>query len=55
MVFYNRTVLTNNEDLIEIKDKEFLTQLKADFNNNYKHFGSQTPIICGSIVNKAHY
>jgi hypothetical protein len=51
MIFYERGVWSNNNGLIEIKDEEFLSQLKADFGFNYRKFNSYSPQICGTIVN----
>ena len=52
LIFYDKNCLYRNKGLTEIKDKVLLKQIKDDFNKNYKHFGSMTPIICGSVVNK---
>ena len=41
-----------NEDLIEIKNKEFVKKLKMDYVGNYSKYNSMSPIICGSIVNR---
>ena len=54
MVFYDRAILGNNSGLVEIKDKEFVRKLKLDHNYNYGTYKSMTPIICGTITNKAH-
>ena len=43
-----------NKGFSEIKDAEFLQELKEDFNKNYIHYGSMNPIICGTIVDKCH-
>ena len=53
MIFYNRSILNKNEDLTEIKDIDFLKELKTDFESNFQHYGSNTPIISGTIVNKS--
>ena len=53
VVFYDRNFMALNEDLIEIKNQEFLRKLKKDFLGNYSKFYSMAPIICGSIVNRA--
>ena len=42
-----------NEDLIEIKNREFVNKLKKDHLGNYSKFYSMAPVICGSIVNRA--
>jgi len=41
-----------NEDLTEVKNKEFVSKLKKDFNGNYSKFYSMSPLICGTVVNK---
>ena len=53
MIFYERRgILQSNEGLVEIKNTEFVEKLKKDFNNNYHHFRSMAPIICGTVVGK---
>ena len=52
IIFYNRNFMALNEDLIEIKNTEFVSKLKMDFLGNYSKFYSMSPIICGSIVQK---
>ena len=52
MIFYDRNIMALNEDLIEIKNKEFVTKLKKDFDYNYSKFYSMSPIICGTIVKR---
>ena len=44
----------HNEDLLEIKDRKFLDQLKQEFESNidiYKN--KQSPLISGTVVTKA--
>ena len=43
--------MSNNKGLTEIKDSSFLQMVKREFDANYKHFGSLTPIICGTVLN----
>jgi hypothetical protein len=52
IIFYERGALAKNHGLVEILDNEFLYDLKLDFNKNYFTYKSNTPIICGTIVNK---
>jgi len=54
MIFYDRAIFSHNSGLVEIKDKEFVNKLKLDHNYNYGTYKSMTPIICGTIINKAH-
>ena len=54
MIFYDKNVLYRNKGLTEIKDKVLLKQIRDDFNKNYKHYSSMTPIICGTLVNKRY-
>ena len=54
MVFYERGQNSKNPGLIEIKDKAFIQKLKDDFIQNYRTFDTFTPIICGSVVGRAH-
>ena len=51
-MFYERGEEAKNHGLVEILDIQFLEELKADFNKNYFTYKSNTPIICGTIVNK---
>lgn len=51
MVFYERSILHPNKGLTEIKDDVLLEKLRRNFNNNNKHYGSMSPIICGTVVN----
>lgn len=51
IIFYEKSILYPNKGLTEIKDSETLNIIKKDFDRNYKHFGSMTPIICGTVVN----
>ena len=52
VIFYDKNPMAYNEDLIEIKDPEFIQKLKKDFLGNYSKFYSMSPVICGTIVNK---
>ena len=53
MIFYDGSALmANNQDLHEIKSKEFVSKLKKDFNGNFSKYYSMSPIICGTVVNK---
>ena len=52
MIFYERGALAKNTGLVEILDIGFLEDLKDEFNRNYFKYKSNTPIICGTIVNK---
>jgi len=52
IIFYDRNFMALNEDLVKIKNKEFLQKLKSDFLGNYSKFYSMCPIICGTINNK---
>lgn len=54
MIFYDRYMFSHNNGLVEIKDKELIKQLKLDHNFNYGKYKSMTPIICGTITNKAY-
>ena len=51
MIFYEKSILYPNKGLTEIKDPSVIKQLKKEFDRNYKHFGSMTPIICGTVIN----
>ena len=53
MIFYDRTLFSHNNGLVEIKDKEFINIMKKEHNLNYGIYKTMTPIICGTIVNKA--
>ena len=53
MIFYDRSFISLNEDFIEITNKEFLAKLKTDFYGSYSKYYSMTPLICGTINNKA--
>ena len=51
IVCYERTAISSNKELDEIKDKELLDQFKKEFDVNYRTYKSRTaPLICGSIV-----
>jgi hypothetical protein len=54
MVFYERGKNSKNEGLLEIKDQEFLDELREDFIKNYSAYGTLTPLITGSVVKKPH-
>ena len=43
-----------NKGLTEIKNKAFLQKLKDEFERNYRHYKSLTPIICGTIINNGN-
>ena len=50
-IFYERCN-TSNYGLAEVKDIGFLNDLRAEFNRNLKYYKNNTPLICGSVVNK---
>lgn len=52
MIFFEKGILAQNPELVEIQDLNFLKQLKDDFNRNYINYKSMTPYICGTVVNK---
>ena len=52
MIFYERGNYAKNPGLVEILDIDFLEDLKMDYNRNFFKYKSNTPIICGTIVNK---
>ena len=53
MIFYERGMMAANQGLIEIKNKKFIGLLKKDYLANYSKFTSDTPLICGTVVNTA--
>ena len=52
-VFYERGVLSQNKDLTEITDPELMSQLIYEYKKNQLEYGTQTPLICGTLVNRA--
>jgi hypothetical protein len=56
-IFYERSNSSNfntsNYGLVEVKDIGFLNDLRAEFNRNLKYYKNNTPLICGSVVNKS--
>ena len=44
--------MAKNDDLVEIKNIEFVKKLKKDFLGNYSKFYSMSPLICGTFINK---
>jgi hypothetical protein len=53
-VFYDRSSPESNKGLIEIKDQEFLSKLKKEYDENIERYKTDQPIICGTLVNKSH-
>ena len=51
IIFYDRDS-KSNPGLTEITDPNFLSEIKGDYIKNYKTYGTQTPIICGTVVKK---
>ena len=55
MIFYQRGVLARNQDLTEIFDKNILEFLKYEYKKNFTIYKSDTPLICGTLVNKNNF
>ena len=51
-IHYQRGILAQNKDLIEINEREIIDGLKYQFNKDYLSHRNTTPLISGSIVNK---
>ena len=51
VIFYERAN-NCNQGLIEITDQIFLDQLKQEYLSNIHIYKNDTPLICGTIVNK---
>lgn len=45
-------MFSKNPELVEIFDKDFIADLRLEFNRNYLKYKTLVPIICGSIVNR---
>jgi hypothetical protein len=39
--------------MTEIMDKKFIKELKKEFVSTYSKFNSDSPLICGTIINNA--
>ena len=53
MIFYDRTLFSHNNGLVEIKDKDFIEIMRNEHNLNYGTYKTKTPVICGTIINKS--
>ena len=51
-IYYERGLFSSNHDLTEIHDEAILKELEYDFNKNYTIYRTETPLICGGIINK---
>jgi hypothetical protein len=51
-IYYERGLFSRNHDLTEIHDEAVLKELEYDYNKNYTTYRTDTPLICGGIVNK---
>jgi len=51
MIFYQRGIFAGNQDLTEIFDKDILEFLKYEHKKNFTIYKSDTPLICGTLVN----
>jgi len=54
VIFYERSQRASNANkgLTEIKDPAFLKELKEEYERNIHIYKNQTPLICGTVVNK---
>ena len=52
VIHYDRALLSQNEGLVEIKDKEFIDKLSKDFKANFSKYMSYAPLISGTVVNR---
>lgn len=50
---YQRGLLAQNRDLVEIRDKEILDELDYQFKKDFLKHRTTTPIICGSFVKRS--
>lgn len=50
MLFYERGILSQNKDLIEIKDKKILNELAYQYKKDYLTYRTSTPLISGTVV-----
>ena len=55
IIFYEKSIMYPNKGLVEIKDQSLVNTIKKEFDSNYKHFGSVTPIICGTVINNGQF
>ena len=51
-IFYERSSVAHNKELIEIRDEQMLAHLKYEFNKEYLLYRTDTPIIRGTVVNR---
>lgn len=48
-------MIAQNKDLTEIFDLEILDFLKYEFKKNYTIYKNDTPLICGTLINRNRY
>lgn len=51
-IHYERGVLATNKELVEIKDPLLLKELRYQYEKEFLNNRTETPIICGTIVNR---
>lgn len=55
MIFFERGILAQNNELKEITDDKVLKMLRYEFNKDYLKSRSMTPQICGTIIQKESF
>ena len=54
IIFFEKGMFSKNPELVEIFDKDFIADLRLEFNRNYLKYKTLVPLICGSVVNKGN-
>ena len=55
MIFYHRSILAKNQDLIEVFDQDILNYLQYNYKKNYTSYKADTPLISGTLIAKNPY
>lgn len=52
-IYFERGICANNNNLTEITNEKILKQIRYDFNKEFLKNRTLTPLICGTIINRA--